>query len=240
MLNLPDVTLVILDVQAPELAYLALRDSVQDISFGEVIVCSDTDLKFPGARWVEVSKWDSLYERVKWFLYSLPNYIRTDFMIEVQWDGFIVDSAMWTDEFLNFDFIGAPWWYDDKLNVGNGCALRSLRLMHYLKEHQKEFPLSDAKEDDLICRHYRRRLEKEGFKWPSEQLASRYSFECTRPSHVSRHFMFHDSSNFPRVLSARDFAERYEMMLNNPYLRDSQKVVELRDGRKAAILPRLG
>ena len=241
MINLSNVSLVIIDVQCPELAYLALRDSVKDISFGEIIICSDTDLKFPGAKWVEVSKWDSLYERVKWFWYSLPNHIHTDFMIEVQWDGWIVDAQMWTDEFLEYDFVGAPWWYDDKLNVGNGCALRSVKFMKYLQEHQKEFPLKHAKEDDLLGRHYRRKLEKEaGLKWPTEQLASRYAFECTRPSHVSRHFMFHDSSNFPRVLSAKDFTERYEMMLANQFLRNSFKIQELKDGRKAAILPRLG
>jgi hypothetical protein len=247
-MNLPDVTLVMIDVQAPELARLSLRDSVQDIRFGEVVVFSDTDLVDKQLsqvaqefRWVPTSKWDSLYERVKYFWYAVPDYIHTKFMLEIQWDAWIIDPDMWTDEFLEYDFVGAPWWYTDGLNVGNGCALRSMKFMRYLQEHQKEFPLKDAREDDLLGRRYRKKLEKEaGLKWPSEQLASRYAFECTRPSHVSRHFMFHDSSNFPRVLSAKDFAERYELMLANPFLKDSQKIGDLKDGRKAAILPRLG
>ena len=43
-------------------------------------------------------------------------------------------------------------------------------------------------------------LEREGYRWPSEQLASRFMFECTRPSANSRHFMFRLSFNFPFVL----------------------------------------
>jgi hypothetical protein len=95
-------------------------------------------------------------------------------------------------------------------------------------------------EDDLPSRKYRPALESHGFRWASEQLASRFMFECTRPSPNSRHFMFHDSFNFPFVLDRNRLAERLRLMLENPYLQKANKIAELRAGRRPLILPRLG
>ncbi len=124
--------------------------------------------------------------------YELPDHIKTKWAINIQWDSWIVNADCWTDEFLKYDYVGAPWWYNDNHNVGNGCALRSLALMQFLKANKESFPLSISQEDHLIGRVYRPALEESGFKWPSEMLASRFSVECTRPSndftalHVSR------------------------------------------------------
>jgi hypothetical protein len=51
-LRLPDVTLVMVDVQCHALARLALQDSMRDIEFGDVVVFCDADLAVPGTRWV--------------------------------------------------------------------------------------------------------------------------------------------------------------------------------------------
>jgi hypothetical protein len=72
-----------------------------------------------------------------------------------------------------------------------------------------------------------------------EQLASRFMFECTRPSPNSCHFMFHDSFNFPFVLDRDRLAERLRLMLENAYLQRGNKIAEIRAGRMPLILPRL-
>ena len=94
-------------------------------------------------------------------------------------------------------------------------------------------------EDDLLSWHYRPALEKHGFRWAPEQLASRFMFECTRTSPNSRHFMFHDSFNFPFVLDRHRLAKRLRLMLENAYLQRGHKIAEIRAGRMPLILPRL-
>lgn len=236
-LRLPDVTLAIMDVQCPELARLALQDSLQGIAFGHVVVFSDTDLAVPGTRWVKVPKWPSIADFCNFFWYELPSHLSTGWMLQIQWDAWITSPDLWTPEFLQYDYIGAPWWYADGLNVGNGCALRSLKLMRFLQQYKKYFPLFSYKEDDILCRTYRPILEKCGFKWAPEVLASRFAFECTRPSWTSQHFMFHDSFNFPLVLQGERLAERVRLMRANPTL--GRKVAELDSGRRPLLLPRL-
>jgi len=235
--RLPDVTLVMIDTQCHELARLAMEDSLRDIDFGDAIVFSDAPIKVPGARWIEVPKWPNIAECSHFMWYELPDHIATKWAINIQWDSWIIDANCWTDEFLQYDYVGAPWWYDDNLNVGNGCALRSQSLMRFLQANRERFPLSRSQEDHLIGRLYRPALEAAGFEWPSETLASQFSFECTRPSNNSRHFMFHDSFNFPLVIEGERLAERVRLMRENPAI--ARKVAELDNGRRPLIVPRL-
>jgi predicted O-methyltransferase YrrM len=237
-LHLPDVTLVMIDTQCHELARLAMEDSLRDVEFGDAIIFSDEPINVAGTRWIKVPKWPNIAECSHFMWYELPDHIRTKWAINIQWDSWIVDVNCWTDEFLQYDYVGAPWWYDDdKLNVGNGCALRSQSLMHFLQANKERFPLSLSQEDHLIGRVYRPALEQAGFKWAPETLASQFSIECTRPSDDSRHFMFHDSFNFPFALKGERLAERVRLMRANPAI--ARKVAELDNGRRPIILPRL-
>lgn len=47
----------------------------------------------------------------------LDSYIETPHVLVVQYDGFILNPDAWTDEFLEYDYVGAPWWYEDEWNV---------------------------------------------------------------------------------------------------------------------------
>ena len=238
-LYLPDVTLVMIDIQCPELARLAITDSLAQAQFGAVLIFSVEPIEVDGTRWVRVPEWPNIDECAKFMWYELPYLIPTPWWINIQWDGWIIDAGCWSDEFLKYDYTGAPWWYDDGLNVGNGCALRSTRLMRFVAENKEHFPLVRYQEDDLLCRAYRPTLEKKGFAWAPETVAARFSFECTRPSPQSRHFMFHDSFNFPFVLTGNRLAERIRLMWENPHLQSGRKINELRAGRRPLILERL-
>ena len=190
-LKLPDITLVMMDTTCPELAKLAVVDSLKVADFGKVVTFSDTAPRL--GDWVKVDPWRSPDEYNRYFWYEVPKYLTTEWAIFIQWDSWILDASRWTDEFLQYDYIGAPWWYFDHLNVGNGCGLRSTRLMRFLANRKNTFPLVMREEDHLLSRIYRPQLEASGFKWAPVQLASQFSFECTRPAPDSRHFMFHGS-----------------------------------------------
>jgi len=238
-LKLPEITLVMIDTHCPQLAKLAVEDSMADIDYGGAIIFSDKDLGVENASWVKIAKLDSLGDYCNLVWYDLPGCLATPWALIIQWDSWVANAQCWDNEFLKYDYIGAPWWYDDGLNVGNGCGLRSLRLMNFLVDNKDEFPLLTPREDHVLCRIHRRALEEYGFRWAPDNVASRFSLETTRPSATSKHFMFHDSFNFPFVLEGKRLEERLQLMYATPYIRKSNKIDELKAGRRPLLLPQL-
>ena len=107
---------------------------------------------------------------------DLNNYINTDFVLVFQSDGFIINPSGWTEDYLNYDYVGAPWWYGDNNNVGNGgFSLRSKKLLDILSndDHIKE---TDP-EDHNICRVYGNYLKHTAIKFAHADLASNFSVE---------------------------------------------------------------
>jgi hypothetical protein len=240
MLTLPNVSLIIIDTHCADLARLAVFDSIRHIKFADLLIFSSDCLFFgQSCRNVRIPRFESNEEFTRFLWLAVPNHLATDYMLIIQWDSWILDPGMWTGEFLNYDYIGAPWSYNDGLNVGNGCGLRSRQLMRFLQAKTAEFPVPHDKEDDVLCRHYRPRLESHGFKWAPEQLASRLSFEGSRPAPDSRHFMFHDSFNFSSVLDGERLAQRMRLMQANAHLRVKGKLDPGRLAQRATVLPRL-
>ena len=114
---------------------------------------------------------------------ELGKYITTDFVLVVQTDGFIINPEKWTNEFLDYDYIGAPWHpsqvqkgMNENHLVGNGgFSLRSRRLQVHLSQ-DPNIKLTHP-EDVIICQVYRDYLESKGFKFAPRQLANRFSCE---------------------------------------------------------------
>ena len=199
MLKLPDVTLVLIETREHDLAKLALEDCERQAEFGGVLVFTDRASQFLRAdrQVVTVPDWP---EKVGWsrcFWRDVALYMQTSHALCIQWDSWIVDPSMWRDEYLNYDYIGAPWWHKDGMNVGNGgFSLRSTKLMRFVRKNLAQFPCINAVDDDLYCRKYRPTLEAHGFTWAPEELAFQFAFECVRPDPMARHFGFHAAFNF--------------------------------------------
>lgn len=199
MLKLPDITLVLIETREHDLAQLALEDCESRAEFGDVLIFTDRPSQFLRAsrRIVTVPNWESKIGWSKCFWYDVGHNMRTSHALCIQWDSWIVAPEMWRDEYLRYDYIGAPWWYKDGMNVGNGgFCLRSTALMRFIYSHRRELPVITDLDDDLYCRKYRPTLQDAGFEWAPESLANDFSFETQRPDPSSRHFGFHASYNF--------------------------------------------
>lgn len=224
MLKLNDVTLVCVETREHELARMAVEDCLRVAEFGDVLILTDKPESFclsQPFRYQVVPDWpDKLgWSRSWWF--DVPPLLRTSQTLNIQWDSWICDPSMWRDEFLRYDFIGAPWWYKDGKNVGNGgFCLKSARLARYIYKHRDRFPCDTAVDDDLLCRTYRPKLEEAGFLWAPEKVAHDFAFECCRPSKTSKHFGFHALFNWPEVLDTERLRQRVELALASPYIRD--------------------
>jgi hypothetical protein len=239
-LQLPDVTLVVVDTICHELAGLAIKDCLDHAQFGAVQIHTDNALPFAKLgiedAVIAIKPLTSLDEVMSYLWYEVPGRIATSHVLTVQWDSGIVSPAQWSDEFLGYDYVGAPWgWHGDTHEVGNGgFSLRSRRFMQHIAEYRDQFPLGNP-EDDFLCRRYRRLLEQAGFRWAPMDAALRFSFERTGFSGLGRHFGYHGIFNWPRVFSLPALQERTMLALANKYLNQPQHLGELLYAMKAQM-----
>lgn len=236
-LQLPDVTLVMVETREHELARMAVEDCLRVADFGDVLILTNDPRGFfavwdeqRGAiedswcRWHAVPDWpDKLgWSRAWWF--DVPMLLRTRQTLNIQWDSWICNPEAWRKDFLNYDYIGAPWWYKDGKNVGNGgFSLVSSRLKRYIFDRRGTFPCDTSIDDDLLCRKYRPQLELAGFEWAPERIAHDFSFEgcndgSSPPREFTKHFGFHGMFNWSHVLDAERLRERAKIALQSSYI----------------------
>lgn len=196
---LPNVTLLGLDCVDIKRLKLVADICQEHFDFGAVKLLSsisDTD-----PRVVPIEHIGSIESYSHFFIKKLHDHIDTEFVLVIQYDGFILNPNAWTDEFLTYDYIGAPWWYEDGNNVGNGgFSLRSKKLLKILAEDvfiQEHHP-----EDHHIARTYGNYLMSKGVVFAPEEIASKFSIEgCLKEpvpvkygSVWTNEFGFHDFS----------------------------------------------
>lgn len=200
MLALPQVTLCCVDTRMPQLALEAIARSTAGIRFGEVLLFTDSRLAPPappGVRYVEVEI-ASVQAYSEFMLRGIAPHIQTSHWLVVQWDGFVLDAAAWRPEFLELDYIGAPWLGRPReRSVGNGgFSLRSRRLLLALADPRMSI---EHPEDVCICEANRERLEREHFiRFASPELAAAFAYERAEPPTTT--FGFHGLFNFDRFM----------------------------------------
>lgn len=160
---------------------------------------SDQDIGFINDRkveWIPISKMHGQNNYSNTTLKLCPLICETDFDLIVQWDGYACNRDAWTDEFFQYDYIGATW--DDGVVGNGGFSLRSKRLYDKLKELDVKFMFDDfdshivdrpswhsvssigekfVPEDVVICRIYRSELENFGMRFAPHSISDRFSIE---------------------------------------------------------------
>lgn len=214
MLHLPDVTLVCCYNFAHELHGMAVNECLHRATFGGVKLFSDEFGNLP--RDMDFAEFVN---------YEVPKRVKTSHLLFIQWDSWILNPSAWTNEFLDYDYIGAPWWYNDEYNVGNsGFSLRSKRLMEFLSEHREEFPIGQP-EDHVLCREYQKKLPQ--FKWAPALLAWHFAFERTAVYPLEQIFGFHGLFNFPYVMNPEGLGERLDLAAQDPWITNKPEWNEL-------------
>ena len=173
------------------------------------LLTSDADAAHPDVECIAIDRLDYLaYSR--FCVERLADYVDTDFCLCVQLDGFILNPALWDEDFLTYDFVGAPW--SDKphrpmqrdRNVGNGgFSLRSQRYLRLAREcrwqpNWDEAPIPDrhqGNEDYFLNILNRDFLIERGIRFPTQAVAARFSIQSgdkiARGQRLSTVFGFH-------------------------------------------------
>ena len=214
LLQLPQVTLCCVDTRSPDLALYALQQCMQQATFGKVLFIGAKEwgqtLQVPeNIDFVGIERFDGISAYSHFMLQRLGQYIHTSHALTIQWDGYLIRPGLWTDEFLDHDFIGAPWYHrPPPTMIGNGgFSLRSKRLLDALQSMQ--LPLEQP-EDAVIGIHLRDKLEREhGISFAPLPLAQRFSCEYGGWREA---FGFHGMHNFAHMMDDEQLQAWFQLM----------------------------
>ncbi len=196
MINLSNVTLIAMtSVKIPQ-TIKALQYSMRGINFGAVKIVSDIKPEnLPdGITHEYVEKISNIDEWNYSIIYKLGKYVDTEFLMLIHDDGFIIHPEMWKEEFLNYDYIGAPWpmpnddfSYRDIngeiIRVGNSVSLRSKKLIDLAPTLNLEWKSFHGyyNEDGFICVNNRHIYKEHGMIFADIDVAKYFSHETNIP-----------------------------------------------------------
>jgi hypothetical protein len=204
-LNLKDVTLVSIcgNEHFLQKTIDAAQFCLKDIEFKETIILSNKEFKLDNIKCIKINSLNK-EEYSHFCLYELPKYIETEYCLTFQWDGFIINPSLWTEEFYSYDYIGAPWIGNKNNNVGNGgFSLRSQKFLQSAKtlsynskiQFQPHVPAGElvTPEDWFVCNHEYETMRNLGVKFADVSLA--YKFSVEHPS-IFKFFNRQDVSTY--------------------------------------------
>lgn len=176
MLQLPDVTLVGVDCLDFDRLQRAAQFCRSGIEYGQVRLLTSLDVSAPDV--IRIDPIESLEAYSAFVLKNLAAHVDTEFALIFQHDGFVLNADSWSEEFLKYDYIGAPWWRARRLIVGNGgFSLRSKRLLALTAEDPELAYDGSTPEDWFVCVHLRHALESRGVRFAPPDVGSRFSLE---------------------------------------------------------------
>lgn len=209
-IHLPDVTLVCIDTRTPAQSLYALRRSLTQVDFGLAVLISTQPTQDlhrqaaeAGIEWRTISPLRNIGEYSRFILHELVHHVDTSHALVVQWDGFVTHPHLWTNAFLEYDYIGSPWFEAGKIHsVGNGgFSLRSRRLLRASADLPYD---GHSPEDWVICISQRAHLEgAHQLHIAPIELARRFGVE--QGPHVEA-FGFHGVEHFAHEMTEAELS----------------------------------
>lgn len=185
------VTLCCVDCVNPDLAAFALDMSRRGADFSRVLLLSDErpSVLPAGIEWIELPEKLDKDGYNLFILRRLHSYIDTRHVVTIQTDGWLIRPELFRREWLEFDYVGAPWakerWHADKSLVGNsGCCLRSKLLMETTARLADEDLIrrecrGDIYDDVVTCYVLYDELVRRGMRFADPDTAADFAIELS-------------------------------------------------------------
>jgi hypothetical protein len=232
LLDLSALTLLCVETRDPALAHFAIQKCTKQARFGKVMLITDLNklssrpddqgsnqaadqkvARLQGIEYIQAPLINTTKDYSDLLLTGLRQYVSGTHVLIIQWDSFILHPELWTNEFLQYDYIGAVWPHHPQTPVGNGgFSLRSVKLLEALESPtiKKRHP-----EDFCICIDNKALLEGAfGIRFAPINAAEQFAVERTdwHPA-----FGFHGFFNFGKVLKPHELTE-FLRLLPDAYL----------------------
>ena len=178
-LQLKNVTILSYNCVDPIQSIKALLYSSKQIDFAEMILVShELPKNLPSnIRYVNTEK-TTFHKSFNFPYVLLPELVETDYLLSIHDDGFVINPHLWSDEFLNYDYIGAPWKNHDWCSVnrvGNGgFCLRSKKFLQFSSQFNT---CEGIGEDSYLCTSKYLDAIDYGIKFAPLELSMKFSYE---------------------------------------------------------------
>ncbi len=190
-LKLPNITLVAVTDIDREGCWKALEKSSEGIEWGATLLLQ------PALG--SINAWN------KFIIYDLHKYIHTEFAMLIHPDGYVINPHSWSEDFLVYDYVGAPWPLPtdnysyrtptgELVRVGNSVSLRSKRMLEMPSVLNLEWRsyFGNTNEDGFLTCHNRDTLINHGMKFAPLEVAKYFSKEHEIPENQGiETFAFH-------------------------------------------------
>jgi hypothetical protein len=179
MIDLSNVTLLSINTHAPEMSVRALQYSSKEIKFKNKKILSN---RIPGnlpddIEFIQIPEFHTREQYSDFVMNNLGEYVDGEFAMMIHDDGFVINPQHWSDDFLKYDYIGAPWpgpIEQTEGRVGNGgFCIRSKKLIDFCKTIKAE-PGHDDWTIGVVQNEY---LKEQGFTFAPVQVAMKFSLE---------------------------------------------------------------
>jgi hypothetical protein len=171
---LDNVTLVAIDSLYVDETIEALHKSMAGLTFASVMLFTHKKVNPKGIKVVQINEIKTRKEYSLFILKKLARHIKTTHVLIIQYDGYVIHPELWRDEWLEYDYIGAPW-NSTLFPVGNGgFSLRSKRLLNLCRQLEIEHIQA---EDVIICQTFRGWFEERGIRFAPKDIAKEFSYE---------------------------------------------------------------
>lgn len=199
-LDLKHVTLVAVASNKIAETLKAIDICKEVANFSDIVLFSNHATKYT----YNIPQINSVIEYNAFAYYELPKYIKSDFVLNIQWDGFIVNAQSWINDFFEYDYIGAPWPWNHMCG-NSGFCLRSKKFLQTQLLLSKEYRLQvdsqygqHALHDDvMLCLKLRNQFIDHGCKYAPENIGYKFSTEYGKYDDY-KSFGFHDFRQQPQ------------------------------------------
>lgn len=192
------IDLVAISTNKVQETIAAIKHSSKNISFNNILLITNKKVEEEFECFL-IPKLESVVDYNNIVL-DINKYIKSEFAMIIQHDGHVLNPNSWDNNFLNFDYIGAPWPNDEKWNqrwhkypneisskiysniqfnrIGNGgFSLRSKKFLEYSSQFEKNF-LKHGVPEDIFLNIVNYDLSQEfKIKYPSVEIAMKFSYE---------------------------------------------------------------
>jgi len=197
-------------IKIPDVTLLAISSTEEEGSIKSLVKCCE-QIEFGDVKFVSHKKPESMPDFITWEYcpeiksyrefdqYVFPymgEHVQTSHMLMVQTHAYILHPELWDDNWLVYDFIGAPWQErpefisvstGEMVRVGNGgFSLRSKKLLDLPLKLNLPVVIDRgySSDDGLINSYYRKIFLDNGIKYPSVDVAAKFAFENIVPENI--------------------------------------------------------
>jgi Protein of unknown function (DUF5672) len=198
MLELLNVDLVSVNCVRPEESIKALLYSSQKIRFKSIkLLAHYKPSNLPDHIEFHLIPPMTHADSSPFAMFELHKYIDAEFMLSIHDDGFVINPHLWDPEFLQYDYIGAPWpvcEWSTVNRVGNGGFVMISKKFLDLQKTLRCFYPYGRNNDVFVTNDMYNFFTSNGCKYAPLEVAMRFSLESKIPEceyNLDNTFGFH-------------------------------------------------